>query len=202
VHPNDVNQHDYAKEQVESARFGLGVFLMFIFTIGRSVQLFSRVPGTSGPGLVLASLFSILTQVWYYQMNVDASGSSDSIAIEWVFLVQIVWFLYCVCATIWNQLPGYGLDLTDIGVGIFRRWLPNSENSVVGFVSDMALAIGLACFFFAFDSPILGGWYRAMVVWLLIGHVWLKARNDIELQRIKNARSRAEYWSNRFNRGQ
>ncbi len=200
MHPHDVNDQDHIKQEMESYRFGLGAVLIFVFTIGRSVQIFSRIPGTSGAIFVLAWLGSFIAQAWYYQVNVDASGTPDLIAIEWMLLIQAVFFLVGLVILICRQVRGEEVDPFVIGTSIFSRLLPNIKPANQDAASDMIVAAGLSLFFFALDSPIQGGWYRAMLFWMLIGHLWLAACERIQSRRLRNAQRRAAYWSRRLPR--
>lgn len=197
--PNKYPSPDFAKQEAANAKMGIGLFLLGIFMICRSVQVFSRVPGTCGPLFVLGNILCMIFQFWYCQAAVDAYGQ-DAIGVEWMFGIQVFWAVYGIFRTAVHRFRGYEFEFAEIGIGFLYRWMPNSGAASIGLASDMLVASTLCVVFHLFDSPVLGGWYLTMICCLAIGHSWLHARDKVELQRIKAAQSRAKYISQRLRR--
>ena len=197
--PEKYEQPDLAKDEARSARTGLGLLLIAVFTIGQSIQVFSRVPGTSGPIFILAHLISVLLQVVYYTANVDAIGQSDSIGIVIPIAAQTIWLVYNIIALIQWRLRGIEAEINQLGVGTLYRWMNGRSAAEVGFASDMFFGTAITACCFLLSSPILGNWYLVATLGLLFAHLWMDFRQRREMQRFKNAKSRAEEWSYRIN---
>ena len=198
--PNQSEQDKFAKEEMQSARAGFGILLIILFTVLRTVHIFSRVPGTSGPILIVAHMLGMVAQFWYYEANVEVSGQHDLIVITWLIALQCFWFTYGLFRTFYYRLRGMEFEVNDLGVGILYRRMNGSSAAAIGFASDMLIACSLATMLFLASSPIGGSWYMAMVVCLFFTHVWMQGMERMQLQRFRNAQSRAEDFTRQLNR--
>ena len=196
--PGKYEQPDHIKEEVKSARTGFGLLLLGCFTLGQSVQAFSRVPGTSGPFFVIAQLFCIFVQVWYYQAFAESLGQHDLVGITVPLLIQLIWFVVTVVAAFRWRLRGVEFELTQPGIGILHRWMPNQNLPKTNFVSDLLVAVLLTTALFLLQSPILGRWYLMVAVSLTFTHLWMDWRERTELRRIQYAQRRAQQWSSKL----
>ena len=196
--PNKFEQPDHAKQEIQSVRDGLGMFLIATHTLAQSVQLFSRVPGTSGPLFVVAQLFCIVGQFLFYEARVDAGGQADVIGIGIWFYIQLIWFVYGFIATFIWRARGLEVDIIELGIPVLCRRFPKANYATVAFCSDMLVAGLLTAVFYLTGSPILGDWYCVTAFVLLINHKWMYWREQTEKRRFMDAQKRARQWSRRL----
>ncbi len=197
--PGKYEQPDYFKDEMKSARTGLGLLLLTIFTLGRSVQVFSRIPGTVGPAFLLAHLVSMFVQYWFYVGTVEHSGETDMIGIGWIIGAQFVWFAYGVCQTFRFRRLGIDVEFKDLGIGILQTRYPQMTMAQSGVLSDLSIAGAIMLVLFAFGSPISGVWYLVMIFALLFAHAWMEFRHRDGMQRMKDAKTRAQEWVQKLN---
>ena len=170
--------------------------IILIFGVTRTVQLFSRVPGTTGSwffGMAFWIGFGI--QLFYYQVNVQSSGQFDAIPDRLFVYAIIGWLiLHAVCRS-HNRSKGMRCHSFSPGLGIFYRWLPNTPEHRIGLISDMATAALLGALGYFFGCPILGSWYLSMTIWLLMAQGCLHARDRYRTQRMDDARIETDAWT-------
>ena len=196
--PSNHEQPDFGKDEARSARAGFAILLTGLLTIGQSVQVFSRIPGTSGPLFILAHLFGMLAQVAFYEVCVEANGR-DLIGIAVPIGLQIVWLICGIVSAFRLRQRGFETELNQLGVGILYRQMANQSAAAIGFTSDMLVSVGFTTICFLCQSPILARWYLVVTLGLLFTHLWMDWRQRTEMNRLNNARSRARHWTNRLN---
>lgn len=198
--PGKFEQPDHVKEEAKSARTGFGVLLLFCFTIGQSIQAFSRVPGTAGPFFVIAHMFCIVAQGWYYKAVSTHLGQQDLIDVTVPLLINIIWFIGIVVATFRARFHGMEFMPTQQGVGILYKLMPDFRLYRINACSDMLIGAAVTTGFFLFQSPILGRWYLFTTFAALFTHCWMQWCMRAEERRVNDARRRAQQWSSRLNR--
>ena len=191
--PPPKSAEEYLKEEFKSARTGVAVLLVVSYTLGRSVQLFSRKPGTSGGVPIVGSMIAIVAFSCYYVVTVQELGREDAIGLEYLILASLIWLVIDFAKATFRRRSAVG-DYC-LGRGILWRWLPNMSFRSVGFSSDLVVASTAGLFFHWMDSPIQANWFAAMIAWLSITHAWYLIRVISIRQRMKRAIARSSFWS-------
>ncbi|MCA9194634.1 MAG: hypothetical protein KDB03_22840 [Planctomycetales bacterium] len=192
----------HSTEQTQPAQdlqggFALLVFL--IFSVNRSVQVFSRIPGTTGLWFFAFFFwFGLGIQAYYYYANVQALARLDAIPEMWFVYTQIAWLQVHTLMRFVTWLRGYRLHSYEPGLGLLHRVLKRWDADWMGLASDVLVAgaLGVACH--AMDCPIHSGWYFAMIPWLIIGKIVISARDQLRLQRMQDTQIEASVWSQRL----
>jgi hypothetical protein len=200
--PGKYEQPDFAKDEVNSARTGLGIVLLACFTFGQSIAAFSRIPGSAGGFFAMAQLLCIVAQAFCYEAFAESSGEPDAIGITLPLLLQFVWFVVVVMATIRWRSRGFEAVTSQPGVGILHKWMAGHDLVRINLASDLVVGVPLVIVCFLAQSPILGRWYLAAVFALVFTHLWMDWMQRSELQRMKYAKRRAEQWSAASKRSQ
>lgn len=183
----------------EELRGGVALAIFLIFSVTRSVQLFSRVPGTTGPWFFgITFWIGLAIQLYYYQANVEASGRFDAIPEQLLIATQFGWLVVHWMVRAKNRFQGVRLHSYEPGLGVMNRLLPNWHLDWMGVTSDIAVAAVLGGTCMLLDCPILGSWYFAMIPWLLIGQAFIYGRDSLRVQRMEDAQIEADVWSQRF----
>ena len=178
---------------------GVSLTLIGIFSVNRSVQLWSRSLGSTGGWFFgWVYLVGLAIQGWYYQANVHGSGTEDFVKWEAFVSANIIWFAIHGVVRAFHVSSGIRSHSYDPGVGILQSILPTWSAGSVAIASDLAVAIFLSVSLRLIDSPILSGWYAAMCFWLLVGHVWMRTSRAYRYQGYINTKSEAEQWSNQI----
>lgn len=193
--PGKYEQPDFAKDEVNSARTGLGIVLLGCFTFGQSIAAFSRIPGSAGGFFVMAQLLCIIAQAFCYEAFAESSGEPDALGIALPLFIQLVWFVVVIVATIRWRSKGFEAVTSQPGVGILHKWMPGQSLIKINLASDLVVAIPLIAVCFVSQSPILGRWYLAAIAALVFTHLWMDWQQRSEMNRMKYARRRAEQWS-------
>ena len=192
--PPDKQEQEYRAEERKSLRNGIGGFLMAGFAMGRTLQIFSRTPGSVGAILVVAWAGAAFMQGYYLHGHVQTYGRIDAIPFELLIAVQVVWWLVGLVLTFGHVLYRTQPRDSDLGRGILSFYLPQLSPADVGIVSDVAVGLSLAGVLRLCASPIQSNWYLAMVAWILICHVALFLHQWNLRRRIREAKQRAVGW--------
>ena len=191
----------YAKVQAESYQMGFAALKTLLLSICRTVQVFSRQPGTCGPLAYLVWPVGVFFQICYYTANVDATGSVDWFGLELLLGIQLFWLLCGVPFAIYYRFfRNAEFSFYDSGFGILQLPFQKKDLASINFMSDFAVAGLLSTFFYLVDSPIIGSWYRAMILWVIFAHAWSHASGNFQMMRFRQTQSYATYWANRFQR--
>ncbi len=177
---------------------GINLGLTLIFSVCRTVQIWSRVPGTTGNwfyGWMFAA--GLALSAWYYEVNVEASQAMDFIAWKSMAVASVVWFGIHGVARALHQMRGLQFHSYEPGVGILARWISRLTPNHAGLISDLLVAVVLGISFKLLGSPIQSGWYFAMCVWLLIADRWIRFRDARQVQIYIDAQAQSEDWSRR-----
>ena len=189
------------KQQLRDMANGSNLALMLMQGVNRSVQIWSRVPGTTGTWFFGLLFFQgMLIQAWYYQVNVVASKAPDSIPISVSFGLSLIWFAYHGVKRNIYRANGMRFHSYDPGIGILYRAFPNWQPATIDIASDLSVAIALSLLMLVAGSPIQSGWYRGMCIWLVVIHLWNHARDFRRLRALEDAQLEAAYWSEQVRR--
>lgn len=191
--PNKLSE-EYLKEEVKSARNGIGGFLMLGFALGRTLQVFSRRPGSSGLWLLLAWLLGVSLQGFYLIGHAEKFGRVDATPFEWLLAAQALAWLFCfaiACAqAIGRRLP----PMNEVGAGILEKYLPKTMRRHAGIISDALIGGVLIVGLRQLGSPVQAGTYQVIVGWVMACHAGVFYRNWVFQQRIRSAKYRALHW--------
>lgn len=183
----------------EQLQGGVGLAIFAIFSVTRSVQLFSRLPGTTGPWFFGVFFWiGLFIQLWYYQANVQASGRFDAIPDMLIIYLQFAWLVVHWGWRKWTWLKGYRLHSYEPGLGVLHRVLPTWPAEWMGLASDIFVAAALGGICYLANCPILGSWYLAMIPWLLIAQAVIQGRDYMRMQRMDDARIESDEWTRRL----
>ena len=178
---------------------GVSLALIAIFSVNRSVQLWSRSLGSTGGWFFGWMYFvGLMLQAWYYQANSHFSGSEDFVTWEAFAAVNIIWFSIHGVVRAFHKTRRVPSHSYDPGVGILQSVFPSWSAGTVAVASDLTVAVFLSIVLRMIESPILSGWYAAMSFWLLVGHVWMRTSRAYRYQVYINTKAEAEQWSNQI----
>lgn len=178
---------------------GMNLALILMFSINRSVQIWSRVPGSTGSWFYGWLYFVGLgLQAWYYEVNGQATGYYD--AIGWLTFAwfSVMWFGIHGVVRSFHFARGLRFHSYEPGRGIFDWMFPNWKPGSASLASDLAVSMALSIVLAIVRSPILSGWYAAMCLWLILAQVWIKASHSRRHQEWIDAKSEAERWSDQI----
>jgi len=185
------------QDQLCDMSTGFNIALMLLFSVNRTVQIWSRVPGTTGTWFLgLYFFFGGMLQTWYCGVNEQASMRTDSIPPCFVLGLSIIWFAVHGIVRGYQFLQGTRFHSYEPGQGVLAPFLPSWQSDSVGFASDAVTAVGLSLAFALFASPGLSGWYASMCFWLIVAQLWSHARDRRMQQARIDAQVEAEQWSN------
>lgn len=188
--------HENMKNHQQELQNGWALVMVLIFSVTRTVQLFSRVPGTCGMwhfGVIYVLGFVI--QLLYYQMNVEASGQLDAIPDAVFIFGNLGVLMFHNLAGWWRWSKGYRCHSWCSGLGVLHRFMPRSSDTAVAVISDILVAALLSGICYLFACPILSGWYLSMIGWCLLAQGVLAARKSFQLQRLDDAQFESDAWS-------
>ncbi len=181
--------------------FGVDVVLSAVFAVNRTVQIWSRAPGSTGTWFfAIYFVAGSLLQSWYYQVNVEASATSDLISQPVVIGLSLFWFSVHGLVHSWFVLRGQTFHSFDPGVGVLNRLFPKWSESSASLGSDLIVSMLLSTVLFLLRSPILSGWYASLCMWLFVSHYWLVARDSRRRQMWIDSQFEAEHWSEQLKR--
>ena len=180
---------------------GVNLALTVIFSVNRNVQIWSRVPGTTGGWFYGWMYFAgLAVQAWYYMANAQYLQRWDLVHFEFMARLSGIWFAVHGVARAIQLARGIRLHSYEPGVGVLQWALPNWPLWLVGLLSDLGVAIALSGGLWLLDSPIQSGWYAAMCVWLLLGHIWIHTRDARRRQIWHDSQIEADDWSQQIGR--
>ncbi len=180
---------------------GMTLALTVVFSVSRSVQIWSRVPGSTGSWFYgWMFVVGLGINVWYYQANVQACQARDFIGLAYVAEASIAWFGVHGIVRLFNNRGTVPSHSYEPGVGILFWLMPALSASTVAIVSDLCVALLLGCVLSLLGSPIQAGWYFAMCFWLSLGHLWIKSRDARNCRVWRDTQYEAEYMSQKINR--
>lgn len=192
--PPTKQPEEYHEEEMRSLRNGIGGFLIAGLTVCRTVQVFSRTPGSAGSIFVAAWAAGVLVQGFYFHGHMQLHGRVDLIPFELVIAVQSGWWLLGLLVTFARLYRGNQASDSELGRGALTPYFPQLSSYAVGIVSDVTVGLILAGFFRLFASPVQSNWYLVMVGWLLICHFALFLHQWYLGRRILAAKNRAVGW--------
>ncbi|MEZ6098153.1 MAG: hypothetical protein R3E01_04205 [Pirellulaceae bacterium] len=175
---------------------GLAIFSALTCSVTRTVHLLSRWPGSCGMwhfGFFLMVGFVI--QLFYYQMNVEATGQFNPI-VDWVLIIGTIGLAICHNLASWYYwFQGFRNHSWSPGVGILGRLMPESDPQFVAMASDLVVCLALAITCLFFGCTILANWYLYMIFWCLIDHALTSFGQRMQIQRLQDAQIEQQYWA-------
>lgn len=189
--PPDNKPEDYIKEEIKSARNGLGLVLILGFSLGRTSQIFSRKPGTSGVIFQFAWVFGAAVQAaWFFSVT-DQYGQTDAIPYGWILGIQGFFWLRDIC----KKQPRR-IGFKHLGTGVFEEKLTRLSPAAAGVVSDILVSLFIAMIFHLLQCPMQSGWYLTITAWISFCHACVVLQGWIYRIRLGDARRRAKHWQN------
>ena len=184
------------QQQQQHLRNTLGLTLGLMFSVNRTVQIFSRRIGSTGNwyyGVFL--LVGVGVQIYYCEVNAQLSETRDTISVLVMIMATIIWNAAHSMGRLIQRVNGQATHSYDSGIGILASWFPTWQPSIVSLVSDLAVATTVGACCYLLGSPILGGWYLSVAIWLIAAECFLSVRDRVRGQRMVDARAEAEYLS-------
>lgn len=181
-------------EAIQSIRNGIGGFLIAGLAIGRTLQVFSRVPGSVGRNLVLAWIVAAFVQGYYMYGHLQLHGRIDALPFELLIAVQTGWWFVGLVLTAGHRFHQTQPHNSDLGCGVLSLYFPQLSPITAGIVSDVAVGLALAGLLRLCASPILSNWYLVMVGWILICHFALILYQWYLGKRVQHAKRRSDGW--------
>lgn len=195
---------DQDKQQpLRDFSMGMNIALSAIFAVNRTVQIWSRTPGTTGTWFfAIYFVAGSIIQSWYCQVNEEAAAHRDLIPYVAIAGLSLFWFSVHGIIHAWLVLRGKRFHSFEPGVGILNSMFPNWSSASASLGSDLIVAMCISISLLLLQSPILSGWYAALCIWLLVSHYWLVARDARRQQTWVDSQFEAENWSEQIRRRQ
>lgn len=175
-----------------------GMLVLTLCCVNRTVQIWSRSLGSTGPWF-FTIMFPVgsTIQWWYCAVNEIRFQSSDSFPLWAVGGMGLMWLCAHGVARAFAKQQGVDFHSYEPGSGVlnwaFRNWSPGVAN----LLSDVTVALFLSILFGITGSPHLSGWYLAMVLWLVVVHGWSWIGERRRYQHWVDAQQEARRWSQR-----
>lgn len=184
------------QESLSNLSDGVSLGLTLVFSVNRTVQIWSRVLGSTGTWFYGWMIFvGLAIQAWYYQVNLESQQAADLVSWEAMAWLSVMWYsIHGVVRSI-QMARGVRFHSYDPGVGILHRLMSGWSPSAIALTSDLAIAVSFSCGLWLLACPILSGWYAGMLLWLVIGHSWQVARDARRRQIWHDAQVEADHWS-------
>ncbi|APZ93411.1 hypothetical protein [Fuerstiella marisgermanici] len=190
--PPNKQSEEFVKEEIKSFRNGIGGFLIAGLTVCRTLQVFSRIPGSSGLWLNLAWIAGAAIQGFYLSGHVQKYGRVDVISFEAFLTFQYLWWLVDVAIRIWfSRKRSRPARLYQGRAIFFRHWM---RDDIAGVASDVVVGVGMITFFRVLACSTLANWYSVILGWTVFCQGFLLARELWIRLRIRATRRRAAYW--------
>ena len=178
---------------------GMSLALIGIFAVNRTVQVWSRYPGSTGSWFYGWVFFvGLLLQAWYCQINTNAVNRADFVSIEVIAFVSILWFAIHGVIRSFHLLRGLRLHSYEPGQGVFHWMFPTWNSGFQALASDVITAVLLSIWLWLIGSPVLSSWYTFVCFWLLIGHCWGAASQARRRQIWIDSQVESENWSHQI----
>ncbi len=190
-----IPQETDPKQQLRDLSNGMALTISAIFAVNRTVQIWSRIPGTTGPwffGWLLP--IGMCIQGYYYQVNVSTTRE-DVMPFGFVVGLTLIWL--CIHGVKHSLFRQHGLNFHSYepGSGVLYGMAPRWSLSKFNLASDLFVAAGLSLCLHLLGCPILGQWYAFICVWLPLGQLWIHARDSHRRRKWMDAQIEAQDWS-------
>ena len=139
-------------------------------------------------------------QAWYCEVNAIASMKLDWIPPSALLGLSLIWFSVHGLTRAWHSIHGAQFHSYESGIGILARLFPGWSDGSQAIASDLCVSMAMSLVLWLFQSPILSGWYAAMCMWLILGHLWVYARDARRRQSWIDSQTEAEIWSEQIQR--
>lgn len=180
---------------------GAGIAIIAISGVSRSVQLWSRIPGSCGTwyfGWVY--LVGLFIQGLHYQLSVLATTRFDRVPLTSTACLAIFWLsVHSIAGSIYRN-RGLRFHSYEPGAGILHCWFPAGRSSAIALGSDLVTAVGFSSVLWVLNSPIQSRWYAWMCVWLIVGHMWIQHRDHRRRMTWEDSQFESEHWSEQIQR--
>lgn len=175
---------------------GMTLVLIAIFSVNRSVQIWSRCLGSTGSWFYGWMFFvGLLLQAWYCQLNAHATSRADVISFETIAYVSVFWFAIHGVVRSFHFARGIRFHTYEPGYGVLQGMLPTLSVGSTALASDLTVAVGLSLLCWLIGSPILSGWYASICFWLIVGHLWINMSQSRRLQMWFDSQVESNRWS-------
>lgn len=192
--PPTKQTEDYLKEEIKSIRNGIGGFLLAGFTVGRTLQVFSRAPGSCGVLLHFAWIVGIFIQGFYFIGHVETHGRVDASPYELLICIQVMLWVIGLIITLRSDVRSKKIDPRYLGRGVLKANFPKANDVLIGVVSDILQGLLIIGFFNLVGSPVQAGWYKFILVWVLVCHACAYLRGWSYRRRVRSAMKRSASW--------
>jgi hypothetical protein len=196
--PDIKRSEEFYKEERWSARNGVGGFLMLGYALSRTLQVFSRWPGTESPFICALWAIGAMIQGGYLWAHREAYGQLDIVPFEFFLAVQFVaWILSVgrIFITPRDQLRNRSIWELGQAKG-FKRV---ADPEVAGVYSDCAIGGVFIAMFYLLGSPTLAGWYQVILGWSVVCYLFMEGHKHHTRYRIQHAYRRANSFMNERN---
>ena len=194
--PPQKESEEYLEEEIKSARNGFGGLLIAGFALARTLQVFSRTPGSCGVLLLAAWLAAVAVQAVYFQGHIEKHGVIDATPYHWMLVAQsLPWSVGCLM-TVFRSRRRRPIPDRELGRGILSSHLPKLSITAAGVVSDIAIGCVLIVALHLLGSPVQAGWYQVITGWAVFCHSCVFLRGWSYRQRVRAAAKRSKSWRN------
>ena len=176
--------------------------LTLMFAVSTPLQLWSRIPGTTGVwfyGFFLGG--GIVIQCIYSVIKTQALMRYDAIPLGSVVALHLVAFGVHGVGRATAHWRGNYCHSYDPGLGIFQPLYPSLPAGAVRLMSDLSVLMAMVLIFDLADSPIQRDWHLWVVLpAIVLSPLWIKAREAHLHQKHIDAVQAANYYTDTIKR--
>lgn len=188
---------EYVKEEINSAKNGIGGLLIIGFSVARTIQIFSRVPGTAGVTHLATFFLGSGLQAFYLVGHQQQYGRVDATDFQWLLVAQFACWFVGFAALMVRGRKSPRIRPNEAGRGLLSRYLPFLSHDVAGVVSDTLVGAALIGILYAIGSPIQANTYIVILGLTLFCHACVLGQRFSYRQRVRYAQRRAAKWPER-----
>lgn len=191
--PSNLSE-DYLREEIKSAKNGIGGLLMIGFSVARTIQVFSRVPGTAGVTMLMIWMLGIGLQAAYLIGHEEKFGQVDATECVWLIVAQLGWWTLGAIRELFRTKRQTQIAVNEPGRGVLCRLLPFVSHDMGGAISDVVIGALLVVGLHAVGSPIQAGTYQVILGLTVFCHLCVFGQRLSYRLRVNAARKRARNW--------
>lgn len=185
---------DYHREEIKSAKTGVAILLIIGFGMARTIQVFSRWPGTSGVVMMLLWPAGLVVEGTYLLQHLEEYGRIDATDCRDLIAAQFAVYAVGLVVRLFRHRDAPTINQHDPGRGVLCWMLPFASHDVGGAISDLVVGATLIGIFHALGSPIQAGTYQVILGLTVFCHVCVLGQRLSHRLRADAARRRARNW--------
>lgn len=188
------NAKNDPRQALRDSQVGFYLIYITLTAVGRSVQLWSRIPGTCGRStLGFSFLASQALLLLFIEVHVSSLRTLDAVPVTTLIGVNLLWWaLHNVLRLRGGIRHSYDPGQGFLTAGVARVLPANCHHFTVGAISDQVTAVGLAYALHLMNCPHLSRWYWLASMCLAVTYLWNSLTEDRRLRNWQDAQIEAD----------